>query len=131
MLTKESIAKNINGVKDLARIITTNFKLGLTEGQIYDNRGKAESWSNRDKCTKSFMPETSGQIMYVLYCNSVPCHEIDYNNLEICESLGAVDCQSEAECLVSSDTKMLITYVSDEHDFKEMGYYTVELELIE
>lgn len=129
-MNKEQIAKDINGIKDLARTIVTNYELDFAEGEIYDNQGKIESWVDRDASTQSFMPETSGQIAYVLSCDQVPCHAVDYDNEDECYELGATDCESEAECLVLPSTKMRINYVSSEDDFKEMGYYVVEMELI-
>jgi hypothetical protein len=130
-MTKQELATRINGTKDLARTITTNWEMDFQESQIYDNQGKTESWADRDRATRSFIPESTGQITYVLYCDQVPCHIVDYRNAEECDILGADDCEHEAECLVSADTKMRITYVSSEDDYKEMGYYVVEMELFE
>lgn len=104
-MTKEELARNINGVKDLARTIATNWEMDFVEGQLYDNQGKAESWADRDNVKAAFIPESTGQIAYVLYCNQVPCHVVDYSNAEELDILGATDCKSEAECLVSADTK--------------------------
>ena len=129
-MLKNELAKNINAVKDLGRIITTNFELDFTEGTIYDNHGKVESWTDRDNSKVAFIPETTGKIMYVLHCDQVPCHAVDYSNAEECDLLGATDCESEAECLVPSDTKMRITYVSSEDDYREMDYYLIEFELV-
>lgn len=130
-MTKLEIAKNINGVKDLARTITTNWEMDFQENAIYDNQGKVESWADRNNVKSAFSPETNSQITYVLYCDKVSCHTVDYTNAEECEILGATDCEGEAECLVLPETKMVITYVSSEDDYKEMGYYVVELELAE
>ena len=129
-MTKLEIAQNINATKDLARTIATNYELDFVEGQIYDNRNKVESWADRDNSTSAFKPESSGSITYVLYCSNVPCHAVDYDNEEETETLGATDCEYEAECLVLPETKMMITYVSSEDDYKEMGYYTVEMEVV-
>lgn len=128
-MTKNEIAKNVNGVKNLARTITTNWEMDFQEDSIHDNQGKSESWADRDNVKSAFAPESTGQITYVLYCDNVPCHVVDYNNKEELDALGATDCESEAECLVPADTKMIITYVSSEDDYKEMGFYVVELEL--
>ena len=130
-MTKNEIANNINAVKDLARIIKTNWEMDFTEGEIYNNQGKAESWSDRSNSGQAFVPESTGTITYVLYCDQVPCHAVDYNNAKECEIIGATDCEDEAECIVPIDTKMRITYVSDEYDYKEMGYYVVEMEIVE
>jgi len=130
-MTKGELASNINAIRDLGRIITTNWEMDFVEGEIYDNQGKVESWTDRDNSKVAFRPETTGAITYVLQCDQVSCHAVDYNNPEECDILGAADCESEAECLVPADTKMRITYVSSKDDFKEMGYYLVELELVE
>jgi|GEM_PF-5859793 len=66
------------------------------------------------------------KMVYVLHCDQVPCHAVNYSDQEECDTLGATDCESEAECLVPADTNMIITYVSNEDDFKEMGYYLKE-----
>ena len=130
-MTKNELARDINAIKDLGRIITTNYEVDFVEGTIYDNQGKAESWTDRDNSRVAFTPETSGAITYVLHCDKVPCHAVDYTNTEETELLGATGCESEAECLVPADTKMVITYVSSEDDFIEMGYYLVELEVVD
>jgi len=132
-MTKNEIAQNINGVKDLGRIIATNWEMDFVEGEIYDNKGNAESWTDRDNSTVAFEPASGngGPITYVLHCNQVPCHVVDYENEDECLSISATDCEDEAECLVSPETKMIITFVSTEDDFDEMGYYLVELELVE
>lgn len=129
-MTKLEIAQDINATKDLGRIITTNYELDFVEDSIYDNQGNVESWTDRDNSTVAFQPESTGSITYVLQCNQVPCHAVDYTNLKETDALGATDCESEAECLVLPSTKMLITYVSSEDDYKEMGYYVVEMELV-
>jgi len=129
-MNKNELAQQINCEADLARTIRTNYELEFVEDEIYDNQNKVESWTDRENSQKSFIPENDGSYVYVLYCDNVPCHKVDYNNTEECDILGATDCESEAECLVSANTRMRITYVSTEDDFKEMGYYTVEMELI-
>lgn len=131
-MTKLEIAQSINGVKDLGRIIAVNREIDFVEGEVYDNQGKVESWTNRDNSTVVFEPASGngGRIEYVLQCNNVPCHAVNYENEEECCVLGATECEDEAECLVLPETKMMITYVSNEDDFNEMGYYLVEMELV-
>lgn len=129
-MKKIELAKQINYKADVARIIKTNYELDFTEGSIYDNRGKAESWSDRSRSTQKFMPESDGKIEYVLYCDDVPCHLVDYDNENEVEILGAENCRSEAEVLVSPETKMKIVSGPQEIDFEEMGYYVIHLELI-
>jgi len=129
-MNKNELAQQINCTTDITRVLAFNCEYGFEEGEIYDNRGKAESWSD-DSNTQQFNPETSKKYIYVLKCENVGCHKVDYANIEECEILGAEDCKSEGEVLVSADTKMIVTYVSNEGDFEEMGYYTVELEIVE
>ena len=129
-MNKNDIAKQINYTADLARIIKTDWEMDFVENEIYNNQDTAESWSDREHSEKSFIPENDGSYVYVLYCDGVPCHKVDYNNEAECDALGATNCESEAECLVSADTKMKITYVAPESDMQEMGYITVELEVI-
>lgn len=128
-MTKNELANQINHTINIVRTISVNWELDIIEGQLYDNQGKAESWSD-DSCTKSFENECSNQIKYVFYCSNVPCHKVDYTNKKECEILNADNCESEGEVLVPAETKMVITYVSSEEDYKEMGYYVVELELL-
>jgi len=128
---KSKLAQQINHTADIARTIKLNYELDLVEGELYDNRGKAESWTDRDKGTRSFIPETEGTIDYVFYCDNVPCHLVDYNNEEDVQVLGAEGCESEGEVLVAATTKMRIISGPQEVDFEEMGYYTVYLELVE
>ena len=129
-LTREIIASDVNCVDNLARTIILDQKLNLKEGDIYDNRGKIESWSGSD-CTMSFISEIEGKYEYVFLCDNVPCHKVDYDNYEECEVLGAVDCESEGEVLVLPSVKMRIAHVPTDEDYKEMGYYEVHLELVE
>jgi nucleoid DNA-binding protein len=125
-MTKNEIAKNITMIADeITRVITSNEKINFTVGQIYDNRGKAESWAYNPK--QDFMSEIGGKYKYVLFCKNVPVHEVDYGNEEEVDILNAYE--SECEVLVPAETKMRITYVSTDEDFYEMGYYTVELEV--
>ena len=128
-MNKNDIAKIINHKCDLARIIVSDYELDFTEDEIYDNRGKAESWTDRDRSKKEFIPENEGEYVYVLYCDNVPCHKVDYSNEEECNVLGAADCDSEAECLVPAETKMRITRGAEEVDYEEMGYYSIYLEV--
>lgn len=131
-MTKIEIAQDINGIKDLGRIIAVNYELDFAEGEIYDNQNKVESWTDRDNSRVAFEPQSGngGPLTYVLHCDQVPCHVVDYTNAEETHAIGAADCEDEAECLVPPTTKMIITSVSTEDDFEEMGYYLVELELL-
>lgn len=126
---KDKIAKNINHVADITRIISVNYELDLKEGDMYDNRGKAESWADRNLNTRKFIPANKG-IEYLFTADNVPVHKVDYKNKKETEALGATGSESEGEVLVPSNAKFRITYVSSEYDYKEMGYYVVKLEFL-
>ena len=126
-MDKKEIAQKINHTADLGRVVKTNYQLDLAEGQIYDNRGKCESWSDRDLCTEAFISETDGEYTYIFYCDQVPCHKVDYANKQECDVLGSCDCASEAEVLVLDTAVMRIVDVGNDDDFEEIGYYPVRL----
>ena len=128
-MTKNEIANKINCKADLARIITLNYKGAFKAGDIYDNRGKAESWMCSDS-TEDFDPELENSVEYVLYVNNIDCHKVDYDNDEECDVLDANGCESEGECLLPAETKLKIISVSSDEDFEEMGFYEVELEKV-
>ena len=125
-MTKNEIARDVNITANTTRIVSFSSKYNFEVGEIYDNRGKAESWSLGGK----FDIETSRKYVYLLKCQNVPCHKVDYTNVSECETLGASDCKSEDEVLVPAETKMVITSAARDGDFEEMGYYEVEMELV-
>ena len=129
-MTKNEIANKINYKADLARIITLNYKGAFKAGDIYDNRGKAESWTGPDG-TEDFYPELKNSVEYVLYVDDIECHKVDYDNDEECDVLDADGCESEGECLLPAETKLKIISVSSDEDFEEMGFYEVELEKVD
>ena len=126
-MTKNEIANKINYKADLTRIIVLNYKGAFKVGNVYDNRGKAESWMCSDS-TEDFDPELENSVEYVLYVNNIDCHKVDYDNDEECDVLDANGCESEGECLLPAETKLKIISVSSDEDFEEMGFYEVELE---
>lgn len=127
-MTKNDIARNITGTeKEITRVITSNYELDFTEDTIYDNLGKAESWSIGGE----FTPETNGQYVYLLKAYNVPVHHVDYASEEELEILGAVDCEGEKEVLVAAETKLVVTWEPQQTDYEEMGYFVVELEVAE
>jgi len=128
-MTKNEIANKINCRADLARIIMLNYKGAFEVGDIYDNRGKAESWMCSDS-TEDFDPELENSVEYVLYVDDIECHKVDYDNDEECDVLDADGCESEGECLLPAETKLKIISVSSDEDFEEMGFYEVELEKV-
>ena len=129
-MTKNEIANKINCKADLARIITLNYKGAFKAGDIYDNRGKAESWMGPDG-TEDFYPELRNSVEYVLYVDDIECHKVHYDNDEECDVLDAGGCESEGECLLPAKTKLKIVSVSSDEDFEEMGFYEVELEKVD
>lgn len=128
-MTKNEIANKINYKADLARIIMLNYKNAFKVGDIYDNRGKAESWTGPDG-TEDFYPELENSVEYVLYVDDIECHKVDYDNDEECDVLDADGCESEGECLLPAETKLKIISVSSDEDFEEMGFYEVDLEKV-
>jgi hypothetical protein len=124
-MTKNDIANQINHKTDIARTITTDWEMDFVVGQMYDNRGKAESWQDSKSARSSYEPEIKREYTYVLYCKNVDCHAVDYDNDKEVDILNAYE--SESEVLVPAETKMKITYVSEDAD---MGYYVVELEVV-
>ena len=129
-MTKNDIANKINYKADLTRIIVLNYKGAFKVGNVYDNRGKAESWMCSDS-TEDFWPELENSVEYVLYVNNIDCHKVDYDNDEECDVLDANGCESEGECLLPAETKLKIISVSSDEDFEEMGFYEVELEKVD
>lgn len=124
-MNKEMIANKINHTaKEIVRTITTPRKLNLVEGEIYDNRGKAESWTEEG----TFWVENDYGYTYVFYANNVPCHKVDYDNKEEVELLSAYE--HENEVLVPSNTQLKIVSVATDYDAEEMGYYQIDLEYV-
>lgn len=128
MKTKMDYAKNINFKGKIGRAIEVDYKLELEEGDIYDNLGKVESWSQQDG---EFNSEWNREYRYIFTVNSgVEGHAVDYNNEEECEVLGCEGCEKEKEVLILPSKKFRIVSGPSEVDFEETGFYTVELELI-
>lgn len=128
-MNKNELAKQTNHKADLIRIITSTHKIDFVIGDIYNNRDTAESWSDDDS-TVNFIPESPGEYTYVLMCDDVPCYKVDYDNKEVIEILGAEDCESEGEVLVSPETKMEVVRTATDDDNSEMGYYQIMLKTV-
>ena len=126
MMTRNELANQINYIGNICRTLAFNWKQDFEEGSIWDNKGRAESWQCEDSA-QSFIPENNNKVRYVIYCDNVPCHKVDYRNKEEVEFLDAVE--GEGEVLVPAETKMRITWISSDSDYCEMGYYEVHLEL--
>lgn len=128
-MTKNEIARNITGTEEvITRVIASNYELDFTEDSIYDNLGKAESWSVDGEFK---MENNYGQYIYLLKAYNVPVHHVDYNNEEELETIGATGCEKEKEVLVAAETKLVVTWEPQDIDYEEMGYFVVELELAE
>jgi hypothetical protein len=129
MMTKNEIAQKIDFADRLTREISSDCLLEFIEGETYNNRGKAESWCAASLDSQFFI-EIERQYRYVFQCyDKVPCHKVDYNNDEEVEILNAHE--NEGEVLVPANTKFRIVSVATDEDFEEMGYYEIELELVE
>lgn len=64
---KKKLIANIRNCKaKIARIIATDYVLDIKEGEIWDNRAKATSWADRNRCTRTFEPELERKVIYVL-----------------------------------------------------------------
>jgi len=127
MSNKSEIAKDINYFGDIYRTILVDEKLNFEVGQIVDNLGM--SW-----CTKYgiFNVENERKYQYFFRCEKpVNGHEVDYEDEEECEILGAEGCENECEVLVPLTQKFKITYVSSDEDYGEIKYYDICLEPIE
>lgn len=121
-----SIANKINYKGKATRTITVDSKLDLNIGDEYKFFKEVESWAGIN-CSENFIPEIEGGITYVFTCDDIEGHEVDYEDEEECEVLDCENCESEGEVLVKNDIEMKISFVSSDEDFKEMGYYEVEL----
>ena len=126
-MTKNEIANMTNGkLKGIARQINTNYELDLREDDIIILE-KAESWTDGGE----FTVENEREFEYCFICiNECPVHIVDYENKEETETLGATDCEAEKEVLVPAGTKFRIVSISTDEDYKEMGYYNIDVEYI-
>ena len=126
MKTKFEIAQEINFKGNLFRTIRSDVKLNLVEGQIYDNQNRIESWCNQ--YGNYSVPEFHGEYEYLFTIKDAEGHEVDYENEDECETLGAVDCEDECEVLILPTQKFRIVDIAE--DFEEIGYCEVTLEVI-
>lgn len=128
MKTRLEIAKEINYKGKALRTIRVNEKLDIKVGDEYKFYKEVESWQGENSYY-NFEPLADG-LEYTFEIEEIEGHEVDYENEEECEVLGAEDCESEGEVLITNDKRMRIKYISTDEDYKEIGYYSVELELI-
>lgn len=126
-MNKETLAKQINFTADYATRTIGVDSIDYKEGQIIETE-KATSWAYDNDM--SFQVENEDYEYKVVFtCNNLPCHKIDYSNEKEVETLNAVE--GEGEVLVPSGTKFEVTFVSTKDDYKEMGYYEIELEKVD
>lgn len=122
----ELLIKN-NFVADYATRIIGVDSIEYNEGDIIEVKNGYESWAyNSDMSFQIEDPNYEYEVVFT--CCDLPCHRIDYNNKKEVQILNAVE--GEGEVLVLTGTKFKVLSVSTEDDYKEMGYYEVELELI-
>ncbi len=129
-MTKKEIANLINcEVEYLSREQGTNWQEDWKEGDILTvGKDLGLSWTDGGY----FIPENQTEYSYAIRATgSIKAHKVDYTNEEETQILGAVDCERENEYLIPEGTKFEITYISSNDDFDEMGYYVVEVELVE
>ena len=75
---KNLIANLKNHKTNLGRIISINRELEIEEGQIWDNLGKATSWTDRNASNVEFRPESDRKIKYVLYAEGIEGYQVQY-----------------------------------------------------
>jgi hypothetical protein len=76
---KRNLIANLKNYKtDIGRIISVNRELEIEEGQIWDNLGKATSWTDRNASNVEFRPESGRKIKYVLYAEGVEGYQVQY-----------------------------------------------------
>lgn len=77
---KNAIANLKNCRTDAMRIIEVDEELDLKIGEIWNNKGKAESWTdiNDDNAGSAFIPETKGKITYLLEVKNVEGYKLQY-----------------------------------------------------
>lgn len=123
-------AKQINcEVEELTRIQGTNWKEDWEEGQILTvGKDLGLSWTDGG----NFTPENEKEFMYVItITGNIKAHKVDYTNEKEVFELGAEDCEKEKEYLIPEGTQFRVTWAPQEADYEMMGYYCVELELVE
>lgn len=142
---KKNLIANLKNCKtDIGRIISTDYELDIEEGQIWDNKGVATSWTDRNVDNVEFRPEGGGEIKYVLHVVSeVEGYQVQYfpkgetdelDELafdevyeELMHLLGSDgDMRNEAEILVPAETKFRIKEINDGRE--DIGYIEILLE---
>ena len=80
---KRNLIANLKNYKtDIGRIILVDEELEIEEGQIWDNLGKATSWTDRNADNVEFRPEGGGKIKYVLHVEGVEGYQVQYLSFE-------------------------------------------------
>lgn len=76
---KKKLIANLKNYKtDIGRIILVDEELEIEEGKIWDNLGKATSWTDRNASNVEFRPESGRKIKYVLYAEGVEGYQVQY-----------------------------------------------------
>ena len=129
-MKRKDYAKMINcQVEYLSREQRTNWKEKWQEGDILEvGKDLGLCWTDGGY----FIPENEAEYSYVIKATgNIKAHKVDYTDKEETRILCATDCEKEKEYLIPDGTQFEITYISSDDDFKEMGYYIVEVELVE
>ena len=128
-MNKLEIAQDINFEGRVCRSIKVDEKLNLEVGQEYKAFHEVESWGDQ---YSEFRVENYNEIEYFFTCKNAKGHKVDYDNEEECEVLDCEGMENESEVLIHKNfQKFIIKSVSTDEDFKEMGYYEIELEVAE
>lgn len=125
-MERREYAKQINCTIDyLSRAQGTNWQEDWKEGDILEvGKDLGMCWTDGGE----FTPENNTEFLYIIKATgNMKAHKVDYNNEKECFDLGCEDCEKENEFLLQEGTKFVITYISSNDDYKEMGYYVVEL----
>jgi len=79
---KNLIANLKNHKTNLGRIISVNRELEIEEGKLWDNLGKATSWTDMNDDKGSFSPETPKKIDYFLIAEDIEGYKLQYLSFE-------------------------------------------------
>jgi hypothetical protein len=124
---RNKLALDVNYKGELTRIMAFREKQDYEVGQIVK---LGQSWTSGDG---DYDPDANfGKKVYAFYCKYGEGHKINYDELTEDEiyTLGCEDCEGENEVLVSSEQEFRILSTSTDEDFREMGFYMIDVEMI-
>ena len=78
---KRNLIANLKNYKtDLYRVISVDEELNLEIGQVWDNLGRATSWTDRNAEIRNmgFSPELGGEVEYVLSVEGIEGYKVQY-----------------------------------------------------